>query len=110
VRFSQSAASAEGADHKDQEGREAEHQLLLAQLKRMLTETPFFGYLTAKPVTIQCDASEKGLGAVLLRGQPVAFSSRSLQLSRGMLKFEKKKYDRPCTSFISMFMDCRKFM
>ena len=31
-----------------------------------------------KPVTIQCDASEIGLGAVLLQGQPVSFASRAL--------------------------------
>ena len=33
----------------------------------------------SKAVTLQCDASESGLGAVILQeGQPIAFSSRAL--------------------------------
>ena len=49
-------------------------------LKQMITEAPVLKFCNVKEeATIQCDASEKGLGAVLLQsGQPVAFVSRSL--------------------------------
>ena len=46
----------------------------------MITSAPVLrSYDLKEEVTIQCDASEKGLGTTLLqRGQPVAFASRSL--------------------------------
>jgi len=49
-------------------------------LKSMITKAPVLKYYDLKvEATIQCDASEKGLGATLLQnGQPVAFASRSL--------------------------------
>ena len=50
------------------------------QVKKLVTTTPVLKYYNAEEeVTIQCDASEKGLGATLLQnGQPVAFTSRAL--------------------------------
>ena len=49
-------------------------------LKTMITNVPVLKFYDAKEeVTLQFDASEKGLGATLLqKGQPVAFISRSL--------------------------------
>ena len=49
-------------------------------LKTMITNAPVLKFYDLKEeTTIQCDASEKGLGATLLqKGQPVAFISRSL--------------------------------
>ena len=46
----------------------------------MITKVPVLRFYDIKEeATIQCDASEKGLGAMLLQqGQPVAFISRSL--------------------------------
>jgi len=36
-------------------------------------------YDVAKPVTVQCDSSDKGIGAVLMQdGKPVTFSSRAM--------------------------------
>ena len=41
-------------------------------------------------VTIQCDASEKGLGATLLQnGQPVAFASRTLKKDSASFKLKR---------------------
>ena len=50
------------------------------QLKEAVTCTPVLWYYNVKePVTIQCDASQTGLGAALLQnGQPVAYASRAL--------------------------------
>ena len=50
------------------------------QLKEAVTRTPVLRYYNVKePVTIQCDASQTGLGAALLQnGQPVAYASRTL--------------------------------
>ena len=50
------------------------------QLKEAVTRTPVLRYYNVKePVTIQCDASQMGLGAALLQnGQPVAYASRAL--------------------------------
>ena len=49
-------------------------------LKAMITTAPVLKFYDVKAeTTIQCDASEKGLGATLLQNeQPVAFVSRSL--------------------------------
>ena len=52
----------------------------LAALKEAVSSTPVLRYYSlGDEVTIQCDASQFGLGAALLqKGQPVAFASRAL--------------------------------
>ena len=67
----------------------------------------------SKEVTLQCDASESGLGAVILQeGQPIAFSSRALtsternyaqiekellSIVHGCTRFNQYVYGRPVT-------------
>jgi len=50
------------------------------KIKELVTQAPVLRYYNIdEPVTIQCDLSDYGLGAMLLQhGQPVAFASRSL--------------------------------
>ena len=50
----------------------------LARVKEMIVTAPVLAYYdVSKPVVIQCDASQTGLGAALLQeGCPVAYSSR----------------------------------
>ena len=52
----------------------------LNQLKEAVTRTPVLRYYSLdNEVTLQCDASQSGLGAALLQnGQPVAYASRAL--------------------------------
>ena len=52
----------------------------LDNLKRAVTNTPVLRYYNLDDeVTIQCDASQSGLGAALMQnGQPVAYASRAL--------------------------------
>ena len=49
-------------------------------IKQLVTNHPVMRYYDVnEPVTIECDASEVGLGATLLqKGQPVAYAARSL--------------------------------
>ena len=49
-------------------------------MKELVKEAPVLQFFdNHKPLMIQCDASEKGLGAALLQdGKPVAFASRAL--------------------------------
>ena len=57
-----------------------EHDAALKRIKEMATTSPLLKYYNPEDaLTIQCDASEKGLGAAILqKGQPVAFASRAL--------------------------------
>ena len=50
------------------------------KIKEILTRDPVLRYFdVSKPVTISCDASQSGLGSVLLQdGKPVAYASRSM--------------------------------
>ena len=52
----------------------------LDKLKDAVTDTPVLRYYNLnEEVTLQCDASQAGLGAVLMQnGQPVAYASRAL--------------------------------
>uniref|UniRef100_A0A803JSR1 ribonuclease H n=1 Tax=Xenopus tropicalis TaxID=8364 RepID=A0A803JSR1_XENTR len=52
----------------------------MEQIKKLVTAQPVLRYYDVnEEVTVQCDASEKGLGATLMQqGQPVAFASRTL--------------------------------
>ena len=60
--------------------RSNSHQKIVDEIKQLVTKTPVLAYYDpTSEVTIQCDASQTGLGATLLqRGRPVAFSSRAL--------------------------------
>ena len=58
---------------------ESPQQTALDTLKKAVTTTPVLRYYNLKEATIQCDASQSGLGAALTQnGQPVAFASRAL--------------------------------
>jgi transposase InsO family protein len=59
---------------------EPRHEVAFQQIKEVLTSTPVLAYFDAsKSHIIQTDASEKGLGGVLLQeGRPVMYISRSL--------------------------------
>jgi len=50
------------------------------KIKSILSAEPIFAYYDVKkPVTISCDTSQSGLGALLLQdGKPVAYASRAL--------------------------------
>ena len=55
-------------------------KMAFESLKDAVTRTPLLRYFNVKEdVTLQCDASQSGLGAALLQnGQPVAYASRAL--------------------------------
>lgn len=57
-----------------------EQENALSQVQLLVSESPVLRYYDpGKELTIQCDASQSGLGAALLQeGQPVAYASRAL--------------------------------
>ena len=57
-----------------------QHSIAMNTINKFLTEAPVVRYYdVSKPVTIQCDAGQSGLGAVLLQdGQPVCYAFRAL--------------------------------
>ena len=65
------------------EGEEAKNQLV-----KLLTNTPVLAYFNDElEVTVQTDASQEGLGAVLLQNdreglRPISYISRSLTMPR----------------------------
>ena len=91
-----------------------QHQQAFDKVKRVITQIPVLQYYDVqKEVTLQCDASQDGLGASLLQeGKPVAFASRALtsaernyaQIEKELLavvfaadKFEQYIYGRTAT-------------
>ena len=74
------------------------------QVKQLITREPVLKYFDpSKEVTLQCDASESELGAVILQeGQPIAFSSRALtSTERNYAQIEKEVLSivHGCTRF-----------
>ena len=59
---------------------DAEQEKAFTRLKLLCSQCPVLKYFdTSVPVEVQCDASSKGLGAVLLQqGHPIAYASRAL--------------------------------
>jgi len=57
-----------------------QHNTAFQEVKKIVVNHPVLKYYDCNAeVTLQCDASEKGLGAALLQnGQPVAFASKTL--------------------------------
>ena len=60
-----------------------QHDIAVETIKQSVTQHPVLKYYDLNDeVTLLCDASETGLGAALLqKGQPVAFASRTLSLT-----------------------------
>ena len=56
------------------------HRNAVAELKKLMTEAPVLKYYSDdEPITISCDASQGGIGAVLMQnGRPIAYASKSL--------------------------------
>ena len=66
---------------KDTEWTWSEEQdKAFSEVKRLVSQAPVLSYYQPdRPLSIQCDASQKGLGAALLQdGRPIAYTSRSL--------------------------------
>ena len=91
-----------------------EHEAAFEKVKALVTAAPLLKYYNPKEeLTVQCDATDKGLGAALIqKGQPIAFASRDLtdpetryaQIEKEMLaeffalnKFYQYVYGRPVT-------------
>ena len=57
-----------------------QHSTAVEAITKCLTEIPVLHYYDVrKPVTVQCDGSETGLGAALMQeGQPVCYTSHAL--------------------------------
>ena len=91
-----------------------EHNEAFMRIKEMATTAPLLKYYNPQEeLTIQCDASDRGLGAALLqKGSPVDFASRAMtetesryaQIEKELLsvvfaldKFEQYAHGRPVT-------------
>ena len=91
-----------------------EQEAAFEKVKELLTEAPLLKYYNpGEELTVQCNASEKGLGAALMQnGQPIAFASHAMtdpeiryaQIEKEMLavvfalqKFDQYVYGRSVT-------------
>ena len=79
-------------------------QTAFDKLKELCSHAPVLRYYDpSKPVEIHCDASQHGLGAVLMQeGQPVAYSSRSLTDT-------ETRYAQIEKEMLSIVHACKKF-
>ena len=69
------------------------HEEAFQNIKTLITQAPVLHYYDpAKEVTIECDSSEVGMGAVITQeGHPVAFASRALtSTERNYAQIEKE--------------------
>ena len=72
-------------------------------LKQAVSATPLLCYFNLKEdVTIQCDASQRGLGSALQRGRPVAYASRALTDT-------EVNYAQTEKELLAIFFACEKF-
>ncbi|XP_034052535.1 uncharacterized protein LOC117533010 [Gymnodraco acuticeps] len=80
------------------------HDAAMKEIKALVTAVPVLRYYDVrKPVTVQSDSSQAGLGCCLLQGgQPVAFASRALtQTEQNYSQIEKE-----CLSIV---FACQRF-
>jgi hypothetical protein len=79
-------------------------QEAFAHLKQLCCSPPVLKYYDVKkPVEIQCDASQHGLGAVLLQeGKPVAYASRSMSET-------EQRYSQIEKELLSIVFACTRF-
>jgi len=83
---------------------QSQQEEAFSNLKTLIAKAPVLKfYNVTEEATIQCDASEKGLGATLLqKGQPVAFASRSLMQS-------EKNYTQVEKECLAIVFTCQRF-
>lgn len=95
--------------HKDSVWEWSEmHEQAFIKLKDAITKASILKYYNPdEPLTLQCDASETGLGAALLQnGVPAAYGSRALtQTERGYAQIEKE-----CLAIIFGMEKFRQYM
>ena len=79
-------------------------QTAFEKLKEMVTRTPVLRYYNLKEeVTLQCDASQSGLGAAPMQnGQPVAYATRALTPA-------KTRYAQIEKELLSIVFACDRF-
>ena len=79
-------------------------QTSFEKIKQLVLQAPVLQYYdVTKPVIIQCDASGKGLGAVLLQeGKPVCYASRALTDT-------ESRYAAIEAEMLAVVFACRKF-
>ena len=80
------------------------HERAFTDVKQLITNHPVLRfYDVSKEVTLQCDASQSGLGAALLQeGQPVAFASRALTAT-------EKNYAQIEKELLAIVHACERF-
>ncbi|CAC5361564.1 unnamed protein product [Mytilus coruscus] len=83
---------------------EYEQDKIFQELKRLCSTTPVLTFFDVKkPVEIECDASQEGLGAVLMQeGRVIAYASRSLSES-------EKRYAQIEKEMLSIVFSTKKF-
>lgn len=83
---------------------DAEQEKAFTRLKLLCSQCPVLKYFdTSVPVEVQCDASSKGLGAVLLQqGHPIAYASRALTDA-------ETRYAQIEKEMLSIVFACKKF-
>ena len=81
-----------------------QHDKTFEEVKKLVVEAPVLKYYDInEEVTLQCDASERGLGATLLQnGQPVAFASRTLSSA-------EQSYAQIEKECLAIVFGCQKF-
>ena len=83
---------------------EEQHKQAFAELKKMMSSTEVLQYYNPyKPVKISCDASNHGLGFVLLQNEkPVIYGSRSMsKCEQAYAQIEKE--------MLAIVPACKKF-
>jgi hypothetical protein len=77
---------------------------VFVKIKTLLMRAPIMSYFDiSKPVTIQSDASQNGIGAALIQeGHPVAFASRSLTST-------EERYAQIEKEMLAVVFACEKF-
>lgn len=82
-----------------------QHDAVLTHIKELVTNYPILKYYNVNEgTTIQCEKSERKLGASLLqeKGQPVAFMSRSLSPT-------EQRYAQVEKESLAIVFSCAKF-
>ena len=81
-----------------------QHDKTFEDVKKLVVEAPVLKYYDInEEVTLQCDASERGLGATLLQnGQSVAFASRTLSSA-------EQSYAQIEKECLAIAFGCQKF-